>query len=102
MLELAGLDSLVDDAIDAAVVDSERLRPRPAPDTVLAACSHVGVAPAEAVIFTREPAAVVAAHLANVEAIAVATRGADELLAYGAARVVPSLAALLDRRFVAA
>jgi len=98
MLELAGLESLVDDIADAAVIERERLRSRPAPDVVLAACARLGVQPVDAVVFTREPPGIAAARAAGATAIAVTSADPEMLAGYGPSRVVPSLGALLDRR----
>jgi beta-phosphoglucomutase-like phosphatase (HAD superfamily) len=64
---------------------TERLRPRPAPDLLLAACERLGVPPGAAATFTHNPAGVAAGHVGGLTVIA-----AD------------SLAALLDRRILAA
>jgi beta-phosphoglucomutase-like phosphatase (HAD superfamily) len=85
MLELADLDRLVEVQIDAEAMRTERLRPRPAPDLLLAACERLGVPPGAAATFTHNPAGVAAGHVGGLTVIA-----AD------------SLAALLDRRILAA
>jgi HAD superfamily hydrolase (TIGR01509 family) len=96
MLELAQLSPLLDAGVDAAVMKVENLRSRPAPDVLLAVCRRLGREPAEAVSFTHSPAGVVAAHAAGVAVIGVADAADAELLrAYGAERVVPSLATML-------
>lgn len=43
MLELAGLATLVEELADARVIRAEKLRSRPAPDLLLAACRRLGV-----------------------------------------------------------
>jgi HAD superfamily hydrolase (TIGR01509 family) len=99
MLERAGLASLVDDRVDAAVIAAGGLRSRPAPDLLVAACERLGVSVAHAVTFTGSPAGVVAGRRAGVLTIGVA-RGAlsGTLEEFGADRVVPALNALLDPR----
>jgi beta-phosphoglucomutase-like phosphatase (HAD superfamily) len=99
MLELAGLDGLVEARVDAEAIQHERLRSRPAPDVVRAACDHLGVAPGDAVALTQSPAGVGAALAAGAAVVGVGEGERDELLRrFGAPRVVPSVAALLDRR----
>jgi HAD superfamily hydrolase (TIGR01509 family) len=61
------------------------LLPRPAPDLLLAACDRLCVPPEAAVTFTGSPAGIAAGHAAGLTVVA-----AD------------SLAALLDRRILAA
>ena len=85
MLELADLDRLVEVQIDAEAMGSKHLRPRPAPDLILAACERLGVPPGAAATFTHDPAGVAAGHVAGLTVIAT-----------------DSLAALLDRRILAA
>jgi len=103
MLELAGLAPLVEVSIDAAVMRREALRPRPAPDVLLAACRRMDVSPATAVSFTHSPAGVAAARSAGIAVIGVA-RGAygETLQGFGAERVVASVDELLEHRLRAA
>jgi beta-phosphoglucomutase-like phosphatase (HAD superfamily) len=101
MLELAGLAMLVDGIVDADVIRAERLRPRPAPDLLLAACRRIGVAATDAVTFTPSPAGVVAGLAAGLAVIGVGDAVRGELLRdAGAECVVPSLNTLLDRSLV--
>jgi beta-phosphoglucomutase-like phosphatase (HAD superfamily) len=94
MLELADLAPLVDASVDAETMRTERLRSRPAPDVLLAACRRLCLSPGQVVAFTRRATGVAAARAAAVEVITV---GEEPL---GAERAVPSLAALLDRQLV--
>jgi beta-phosphoglucomutase-like phosphatase (HAD superfamily) len=99
VLEQAGLASLIDARIDAAVISAEGLRSRPAPDLVLAACRRLDVPPEHVVTFTSTPAGVVAGHAAGALTIGVGDAALCELLGgYGAERIVPALSALLDPR----
>jgi HAD superfamily hydrolase (TIGR01509 family) len=99
MLELAGLASLVEEQVDADVIRVEGLRSRPAPDLLLDACRRLGVRPEEAVTLTHSAAGVAAGHAAGLTVIGVGGDERGELLkGFGAERVVPSLAALLDSR----
>ena len=96
MLELAVLDRLVEVQIDSATMHTEGLRPRPAPDLLLAACAHLGVRPAAAVTFTHSAAGVAAGLSAGLHVIAVGQTAGSE------PSTVASLAALLDRRILSA
>jgi beta-phosphoglucomutase-like phosphatase (HAD superfamily) len=101
VLELAGLTTVVDEQVDAAVIEGERLRARPAPDLLESACRKFDV-PTEAVVtFTHSPAGIAAGNAAGSIVIGVGSDGeADVLRGFGAERVVPALVALLDRRLV--
>jgi beta-phosphoglucomutase len=102
MLELADLTTLIEVSIDADAMSSEGLRSRPAPDVLLAACRGLGLRPEQVVSFTRSPAGVASGKAAGLEVIGIGTgEQAESLGWFGAERVVPSLAALLDRQLVA-
>jgi HAD superfamily hydrolase (TIGR01509 family) len=102
MLELAELATLIEVSIDADAMRSEGLHSRPAPDVLLAACRRLGLRPGEVVTFTHSPAGVAAGKAAGLEVIGVADGQLGESLGwYGAERVVPSLASLLDRQLAA-
>jgi beta-phosphoglucomutase-like phosphatase (HAD superfamily) len=93
------LTHLVDASVDADVMAARRLRSRPAPDILFAACDALGLEPRHAVSLTHSGAGVVAAVAAQVPVIAIATGDeAEGLAAYGAATVVASLDSLLDPR----
>lgn len=99
MLELAGLATVVDDRVDADVIRVEELRPRPAPDLLLAACRRLGVHPEETVTFTHSAAGVAAGRAAGLTVIGVGEGAHGELLrGFGAERVVPFVSLLLDPR----
>jgi HAD superfamily hydrolase (TIGR01509 family) len=91
MLELAGLASLVDGRIDARLMRVEALRPRPAPDLLLAACRHAGVAPEHTVTLTHTAAGIAGGRAAGLSVIAVGCDGDGE-------HEVPSLGSLLPSR----
>jgi len=95
VLEHANLASLVDVCVDGT--SSVGLRPRPAPDMLLAACERLAIPPEDVMSFTRSASGLAAAHAAGMRAIAVA-RGeqAERLSHLGAEHVVPTLAVLLD------
>jgi beta-phosphoglucomutase-like phosphatase (HAD superfamily) len=81
------------------VMAAERLRSRPAPDLLLAACDRLEVSPERTVTLTHSAAGIAAARVGGLTAIGVATEEQAALLeGLGASRVVPSLGALLDPR----
>ena len=99
LLERAGLASLIDVLVDAAVIGAEGLHSRPAPDLLVAACRRLDVPPECSATFTSSPAGVVAGRRAGMVTIGVAGAGpGEELTAFGAEQVVPSLVTLLDPR----
>ncbi len=98
ILERAGLASLVDARVDGAAMRAARLRAKPAPDTLLAACRLVGVAPDQAVAVETTSAGVAAAAAAGIRHV-VGVHRAEALP--GAERVVGDLADLLDAALAA-
>jgi len=99
MLDVAGLRGLVEASIDAREIQAGNLRPRPAPDLLLAACAELSVAPEHAVSLTHSGAGIVAAHSIGMPVVGIAGgHDAAALENYGAPSVVPSLDALLDAR----
>jgi HAD superfamily hydrolase (TIGR01509 family) len=99
MLEQAGLATLIDARVDAAVISAEGLHSRPAPDLLLAACQRLGVEARDAVTFTSSPAGVVAGRRAGMSTVGVGDEDLCETLeGFGAEQVVPSLNLLLDPR----
>jgi beta-phosphoglucomutase-like phosphatase (HAD superfamily) len=84
------------------VIRAGRVRSRPAPDAVLAACRRLDVEPSDTVALTQSAAGVAASRAAGVTVIGIgAGAQAETLRGLGAERVVPSLAALLDPRLAA-
>jgi beta-phosphoglucomutase-like phosphatase (HAD superfamily) len=76
MLRLAGLDELIDVRIDASTLERDYLAPLPAPDTLLAACRALGVAPARTVAFETTTIGLEAARRAGMElTVGVARNG---------------------------
>jgi beta-phosphoglucomutase family hydrolase len=100
ILERAQMWSLVDVCIDGNTIRSERLRGKPEPDTVLAACERLGVQPAQAAVFETTDAGVAAGVYAKVGlVVAVDRTGRSEpFRAEGANVVVSDLSDLLDPR----
>jgi len=98
ILERAGLVDLVDVRVDAHTIDADGLRPKPAPDTLLAACSRLGVEPGEAAAFETGPPGIQAARVAGIAlAVAIQREGTPDALHAAAPDVVVSdLAQLLD------
>lgn len=93
-----GAGALVDQRIDADVIRAESLRPRPAPDLLLAACERLQIRPGAAVTFTHSAARIAAGHSAGMTVVGVGEDAHARLLSeYGAERVVRSLGTLLDR-----
>jgi HAD superfamily hydrolase (TIGR01509 family) len=62
ILELTQLDHLIEQRVDGATIAAEGLRPKPAPDTLLAACRALDVDPADAVDFETTLAGISAAR----------------------------------------
>jgi HAD superfamily hydrolase (TIGR01509 family) len=91
MLAQVGLDRFVDVRVDGTTMAAERLRAKPAPDVLLAACERLAVAPERAAAFETTPAGVAAARrggFAYVVAVDMPVDGAD--------RGVSGLAELLE------
>ena len=99
MLERADIADLIEEQIDGRTIEAESLRPRPAPDLLLAACKRLGVAPAQAAAFETTPAGIAAARAAGVHTVvAVAREGETSALsATDADLVVADLGELLER-----
>jgi len=97
ILERAGLTSLIGERIDGNAIDAERLRAKPAPDTLLAVCRRLAVQPQQAAVFETTRAGVAAARTAGFDLVVGVDRsgGADKLLAQGADVVVTDLAELI-------
>src|SRR5580765_3828146 len=55
MLERAGLADLIDARVDGRTIAEERLRGRPAPDILLAACRRLGIRPERSAVFETTP-----------------------------------------------
>ena len=103
MLDGAGLRPYVEDCIDGRAMTAEHLHAKPAPDTLLAACSRVAADPHHAVAFETSADGVAAARRAGFELVV----GVDDGAASGglhprdADRVVSSLAELLEQQVAA-
>lgn len=98
-LERAGLAGLITHSIDGNTALAQGLRPKPAPDMLLAACRTLGVEPRRTAVFETSPAGVAAARDASFGfVVGVDTEGESlALRAHGADQVITGLTELLDR-----
>ena len=98
ILDRSGLLDLVDEVVDGEVIGAERLRAKPAPDSVLAACRRLDVEPQSVVTFETTNAGVAAGRAAGVHRVIGVDRSgrAGALVEEGADRVVADLAELID------
>jgi beta-phosphoglucomutase family hydrolase len=98
ILDRAGLAALIEQRVDGNTMRTERLRPKPAPDTLLAACHQLGTSPSHAAAFETTLAGRAAAHTAGVRTVIAI----EPTARYGTRHqedgdvVVPTLATLLD------
>ena len=100
LLERARLTPLVDEYVDGNTVRAERLRRKPAPDMLLAACVHLGVGPERTVVFETTADGVAAGRAGRFEFVVAVDRDgeAPTLRAHGADLVVTDLGTLLERQ----
>lgn len=77
ILQYAGLKSLIDVRVDGTTMDVEHLRPKPAPDALVAASRLLGVEPDEVAAFETTPAGIAAARAAGMGFIVVVHRHGD-------------------------
>jgi beta-phosphoglucomutase family hydrolase len=99
ILERAGISQLIAQRVDGKAVEAEHLRPKPAPDTLLAACRRLNIEPRHAVAFETTPAGVAAARAADFRLVIGVDRNGHSraLRTSDADLVVGDLADLLDR-----
>ena len=90
ILERAGLPVLVDEVVDGNVMKEERLRPKPAPDSVLVACRRLGVRPAAVATFETTAAGIAASRSAGAGRVIAVNRGGTSLSSAPTADVVVS------------
>ena len=96
MLGLAGLDALLEERVDAEAMQQGKLRPRPGPDLLVAACERWAYGP-RLRSASRTLPGIAGARNAGLSVIAVAQSAqAENLGRFGAERVVDSLEVLLD------
>jgi beta-phosphoglucomutase-like phosphatase (HAD superfamily) len=103
MLIRADLAPLVEECVDGTTMLAEHLSAKPAPDTLVAACSAVATDPGHAVAFETTSDGVAAARRAGFELVVGIDTGetAAELRLGGADRVVSGLAELLEQQVAA-
>jgi HAD superfamily hydrolase (TIGR01509 family) len=99
VLQLAGIADLIEERVDGPVLEAEALRPKPAPDTLLAACARLDVDPRQAAAFETTPAGISAARAAGVRTVVgvAGEENAGTLSATDADLVVDDLGELLER-----
>ena len=90
ILEHAGLLPLVDEVVDGNVMREERLRPKPAPDLVLAACRRLGLQPESVATFETTAAGFAAGQSAGVGRVIAVNRGGTPPSSASTADVVVS------------
>ena len=98
ILRRAGLAGLIDTVVDGGVFRRERLRVKPAPDSLLAACRLLAVQPAAVAAFETTLAGIDAGRAAGVHRVIGVDRSghAQALVQEGADRVVSDLGELID------
>jgi len=106
ILEAAGLAELIDVRVDGPTIQREQLRLVPAPDTLLAACRRLDIAPSRVAAFETTRAGVAAGRSAGFDLVigVAGATGADPrsaLTAEGADVVVHGVGELLERRLAA-
>jgi beta-phosphoglucomutase-like phosphatase (HAD superfamily) len=99
ILERAGLAHLIEERIDGTTIEARHLLPKPAPDTVLAACQALRLQPSQTAAFETTPAGIAAARAAGIKLVIGVDRGGytEELRASDADLVVGDLAEFVDR-----
>ena len=102
LLRGAHLMALIDECVDGNTARSERLRRKPAPDMLLAACHRLEVDPARTVVFETTRDGVDAGRAGGFELVVAVDRerGSPALRARGADLVVTDLGELLERQLV--
>jgi beta-phosphoglucomutase-like phosphatase (HAD superfamily) len=103
MLESSGLARLVEYCIDGNTIAAERLRAKPEPDTLIAACHKFELQPRQLAAFETTTAGITAARAAGVRlTVGVDRSGESEaLLGSDADLVIGDLAELFERDLVA-
>jgi beta-phosphoglucomutase family hydrolase len=98
VLDAANLSRFVTARIDGQVINRERLRGKPAPDSFLAGAKALGVDPAQAAVYEDALAGVQAGRAGGFGWVVGVdrTHQADELRAHGADIVVSDLADILS------
>jgi beta-phosphoglucomutase-like phosphatase (HAD superfamily) len=98
ILERAGIDDLVDFRIDGITMRTQDLQPKPAPDTLTAACALLGLAPGQAAAYETTAAGVTAARSAGIGLVVGVDRSEDAQGVSDTDLAVGDLAELLKPR----
>jgi HAD superfamily hydrolase (TIGR01509 family) len=100
LLERARLTRLIDAYVDGNTARAERLRRKPAPDMLLAACRQLGATPDRTAVFETTLDGVDAGRAGKFEVVVAVDqqREAPRLEAHGADLVVTDLGELLERQ----
>jgi len=100
ILDRSGLATLIDECVDGNTIVAERLRARPAPDILVAACRRLGISASDAAVFETSSAGVAAARAAGFAlVVGVDATGDGKALAdEGADVVVSRLSDLFERK----
>jgi beta-phosphoglucomutase-like phosphatase (HAD superfamily) len=103
ILDRAGLAGLIERRVDGNTIEARQLRPKPAPDTILAACEELHLEPGQVAAFETTLAGVAAARAAGVKLVVGVNRSGDAeaLRASDADLVVGDLGELIDRSLAA-
>jgi beta-phosphoglucomutase-like phosphatase (HAD superfamily) len=97
ILGRSGVGPVIDVVVDGNVMEAERLRPKPEPDSVLAACNALGASPSAVATFEATSAGIAASRAAEVGRVIVVDReGRRAANTNGADRVVSDLTELID------
>jgi beta-phosphoglucomutase-like phosphatase (HAD superfamily) len=98
VLEVTGLDKLVEHRVDGVTMREEHIAGKPAPDSFLRAAQLLGVIPAEAAVFEDALSGVAAGRAGNFGVVIGVDRvgQSKDLLRNGADVVVTDLAELLS------
>lgn len=99
VLEHAGIADLIEQQVDGRTLAADALEPKPAPDTILAACARLAVEPAHAAAFETTAAGIAAARSADVRTVIAVARddNTTALSASDADHVITDLCDMLER-----
>jgi HAD superfamily hydrolase (TIGR01509 family) len=102
ILERAGLETLVDLVIDGNTFAAKQLRPKPEPDSLVAACESFGVDPKDVAAFETTRSGVAAGRAAGTDRVVVVAREGfkPDAATWGADRVVNDLGELIDAKLI--
>jgi beta-phosphoglucomutase-like phosphatase (HAD superfamily) len=103
LLDHARLTSFIDDRVDGATMTLEGLQRKPAPDMLLAACRHLGIAPGHTAVFETTRDGVRAGRVGGFELVVAIDQAGEAraLRAAGADLVVADLGEILEHALAA-